>query len=173
MPGYKAQVGRLKAAAKRKGVIVEEYEVKRFISGPTPVTWRHYRLKGVAASLDVEVEEEIGWAALSFHDGTVKMSFFIERAPLHRLLRILCGELSGEEVEMLKGISLMWSINARSKLMRLFLEGSLDLATVARTLFRNLAYAKRRGYILAVSEWLSRNGFKHMAREAVIMKTLF
>lgn len=112
-----------------------------------------------------------GVCRLTSDDGSIDIEFLCEEADRRLLLRILRGKISPEEAEVLRGITLYDTAYRRMRMAAMFMRGDLTVEDVARILFKRAPRMERERLIM-VSEWLRKNGFKHMASEVILKRSL-
>ena len=87
------------------------------------------------------------------------------------LRRVFRDEVSEDEYEMLRGISLLGEKAQRRQMWRLS-DGELTKDKLAKTLFRAASSSKVKRVWGRIVEWLRRNGYEKYAGQIIVKKTL-
>ena len=97
--------------------------------------------------------------------------FNAKEASTEFLSRVLRNEVSDDEYEMLRGISLLGEKAQRRQMQRLS-NGELTKDRLAKTLFRAASTSKDKQVWKGIAEWLRRNGYERYAGQIIVKKTL-
>jgi len=97
--------------------------------------------------------------------------FNAKEANAEFLSRVLRNEVSEDEYEMLRGISLLGEKAQRRQMQRLS-NGELTKDRLARTLFRAASSSKDKRVWKRIVEWLRRNGYEKYTGQIIVKKTL-
>jgi hypothetical protein len=100
--------------------------------------------------------------AVKFREGEVNTGF---------IRKLLGGEASEAEVEMLKGISLLKE-KAQRKHLHALSTGKLFMVELAGAMFRSAVSSRDERQWKGVVKWLENHGYKKRANEIVVKKTL-
>lgn len=104
-------------------------------------------------------------------DEDIRVEFDVKDIESEFLKRALNEKLAYDEIELLRGLSLLQR-NAQMKYMALLFHGQLTKDDVARALYRSAIIAKDSYTWLSLIEWLKRNGYDRKAGELLVKKTL-
>jgi len=108
---------------------------------------------------------------LHFKDRLDFIRFNAKEANAEFLGRVLRDEISEDEYEMLRGISVL-GMKTQRKYMRLLSKGELAMDQLAKALFRAASSSYDRILWKRIVEWLRRNGYENYAGQIIVKKTL-
>jgi len=108
---------------------------------------------------------------LYFKDRMDFIRFNVKEANAEFLGRVLRDEISADEREMLRGISLL-GVKAQRKYMRLLSKGELAMDQLVKALFRAASSSRDEVVWKGIAEWFRENGFEKYAGQIIVKKTL-
>jgi len=103
---------------------------------------------------------------LRSEDGSINVRLTLANGKILR--RLLNGGATEEDLEMLRGLTLL----DRMRHTESFLRGELSMKELGRILYRRTLRCKRKEYVLAALNWFERNGFKHIPAEIIFKKAI-